>query len=69
MWRNMYNGVKVLDIYLKETSEIPNRLPTGVGGYVTKESVEVVTKKGLLEEALKNIMKKKAGEAQGKEGK
>ena len=59
MWRIIYNTQNVLDTFLKETSEIPNRPPTGAGGYVTKDSVELITKKGMIEEAIKNIIKEK----------
>jgi arylsulfatase A-like enzyme len=69
MWRIIYNSNNVLNTFLKETGEIPNRPPTGAGGYITKDSVELVMKKGMIEEALKNVLKKKEGEAPGKETK
>jgi arylsulfatase A-like enzyme len=69
MWRIIYNADNVLNTFVKETGEIPNRAPAGAGGYITKDSVELIMKKGMIEEALKNIMKKKAGETSNKDKK
>lgn len=59
MWRVIYNNNKVVDTFLKETSDIPNRPPAGAGDYITKNSVELIMKKGMIEEAIKNLTKQK----------
>ncbi|MFH1114159.1 MAG: arylsulfatase [Pseudomonadota bacterium] len=69
MWRVIYNSNNVLDTFLKETGEIPNRPPAGAGDFITKSSVELLMKKGMIEEALKNVLRKKDGDAKGKEAK
>ncbi|MFZ5865044.1 MAG: arylsulfatase [Thermodesulfobacteriota bacterium] len=69
MWRVVYNSDKVLITFLKETGEIPNRPPAGIGGYITKSSIELLMKKSIIEEAFKNMMKQKPGDAAKKEAK
>jgi arylsulfatase A-like enzyme len=58
MWKVAYMSQKVMDVFLKEVNEIPNRVPAGAGGYVTKTSVELLMKKGLLEETFKKSRQK-----------
>jgi arylsulfatase len=61
MWRVVFMSNTITDKFLKETNEIPNRPPAGIGGYITKTSIELLMKKGMIEEAFKKMLQQKKG--------
>ncbi len=62
MWKVVYMSKRVMEVFLKETNEIPNRPPAGMGGYITKTAVELLMKKDLIEEAFKKMLQQKKKE-------
>ena len=56
MWQVIYMNDTVMTPFLKEITEVPNRVPAGIGGYITKHSTELLMKSTLLEEAMKKMV-------------
>lgn len=56
MWQVIYMNDTVMTPFLKEITEVPNRAPAGIGGYITKHSIELLMKSTLLEEAFRKMV-------------
>ena len=56
MWQVIHMNDAVMTPFLKEITQVPNRAPAGIGGYITKSSTELLMKSTLLEEALRKMV-------------